>query len=191
MYVCVCPRARIKNTFYIFWTRQPACSIKYLVIRRKVCPTCLFTRRVMSGVTSPPTCPPPVHPHFLVAARHPDIAPLIEYTYANFPPADVANCNLLLPRCCNTNLVLLGKKFYPVSSPDAREVFSSRVLLLFTLARSSLRRKKSPAKIRRRKNRKDGVAEKKPPTFTSARTLRAFPQNDERLPRERGKKKVR
>lgn len=127
---------------------------------------------------------------FLVAARHPDIAPLIEYTYANFP-AGVANCNLLLPRCAAILISFpVEKKFIRCLLPKKRERFFFFVFYLrksfspsrnfFTL-REALLRKKS----RRRRNR--NACGKKNANFYHAF---ASPTNDERLSRGRRKKFV-
>lgn len=96
VYVRACARvyarACILKILYVFWTRQPACSLSISLIRRKVRPLVYSMYNTMSGATFPPpaTCPTVVS---LLAPLCPlvvaEIAPLIEYTYANFP-ADIA-----------------------------------------------------------------------------------------------------
>lgn len=98
-YVYARVRARIKNTLR-FLDPPTSVLVKYLIIRRKVRPLVYSTYNVGRHIS--PTCPPVFPPlssfsfslslSFAPSSpfrRSADIAPLIEYTYANFP-ANVA-----------------------------------------------------------------------------------------------------
>jgi len=176
-YVYMCMRvyacARIKNTLR-FLDPPTSVLVKYLVIRRKVRPPVYLTC-TMSGATFPPRVPVPFS-LILYLSSSPfalcDIVALIEYTYAN-SSLGRRNCNLLLPRCRDTNHSPRGRTFFfllprgePFSLFQEESFFTLGTSLLETCAFLAIQGKKS-------KNRKGG----------KGMIVRRVPKEDELSPR--------
>lgn len=194
---CACVRARIKNTLR-FLDPPTSVLVKYLVIRRKVRPLVYSTYNAGRHIS--PTCPPvlssllsslslsPLLPSLLLPSFA-DIAPLIEYTYAN-SPADVAiviyfslvAAILILTSLERILLILLERRDF---SPYLRE----RRVLLFAKAPSStdsrtcaLRERKKVLRGKNQVEKGHSIASEKGKNFSTERSL---PRTTGKLPQKK------